>query len=69
MYSAILDFTEKAGVDVLILGESQIYMQMAACMLSIPQQAACMVMQYLVPADWLILTHRSHVMHVLHVLL
>jgi glutamyl-tRNA reductase len=43
MYSAILDFTEKAGVDVLILGESQIYMQMAACMLSIPQQAACMV--------------------------
>ncbi len=25
MYSAILEFTEKAGVDVLILGESQMY--------------------------------------------
>lgn len=40
MYSAILEFTEKAGVDVLILGESQVYVPMAPCMVSIPQQTA-----------------------------
>ncbi len=40
MYSAILDFTEKAGVDVLILGKPQIHMRMAACMMPIPQQTA-----------------------------
>ena len=40
MYSAILDFTEKAGVDVLILGKYKMHMRMATCMVTIPQQTA-----------------------------